>query len=226
MINYYEILEVSEKASKEVIEKAYKALAKKYHPDLNRDNLKEAEGKMKQLNEAFEVLIDDSKRANFDNILSKKRELEARKNHSSTAQNSSTSNSNNHSNKINNIADANKIAYSNNGYYTDNEGNFYVNTHNMDEKTKQKLQSKLQEKYLEAYDAYLRQHGYKLKYKWTFKRVMHVVLAIIIAIIIFTILFFIPPIHEYFVGLYEENIIIRDIVNLIVSFFKAIFSIF
>ena len=42
MINYYEVLEVSEKASKEVIEKAHKALAKKYHPDLNQDNLKEA----------------------------------------------------------------------------------------------------------------------------------------------------------------------------------------
>lgn len=56
MINYYEILEVSEKASKEVIEKAYKALAKKYHPDLNHDNPKDAETKMKQLNEALMFL--------------------------------------------------------------------------------------------------------------------------------------------------------------------------
>lgn len=128
--------------------------------------------------------------------------------------------------RVNNIADANKIAYSNKGYYTDNEDNFYVNTHNMDDKTRQKLQSKLQEKYLEAYDAYLRERGYKLKYKWTFKRVMHVILAVIIAIAIFTILFFIPPIHEYFVGLYEENAAIKIIVDLIISFFKAIFSIF
>ena len=60
MINYYEVLEVSEKASKEVIEKAHKALAKKYHPDLNQDNLKEAEQKMKEINEAFEVLMDFS----------------------------------------------------------------------------------------------------------------------------------------------------------------------
>ena len=47
MLNYYEVLEVSEKASKEVIEKAYKALAKKYHPDLNIDNKLEAEEIMK-----------------------------------------------------------------------------------------------------------------------------------------------------------------------------------
>ncbi len=224
MINYYEILEVSEKASKEVIEKAYKALAKKYHPDLNHDNPKEAEAKMKQLNEAFDVLIDDSQRANFDNILAKKRELEAQKKQQNTFYN--TAESNFTATRPANIAEANKISYSNNGYYTDRDGNFYVNTHNMDDKTKQKLQSKLQEKYLEAYDAYLRQHGYKLKYKWTFKRVMQVVLAIIIAIAIFTVLFFIPPIHEYFVGLYEENVVIRVIVNLISSFFKAIFSIF
>ncbi len=50
MVNYYEILEVSQKASKEVIEKAYKALAKKYHPDLNQDNKKEAEMKMQKIN--------------------------------------------------------------------------------------------------------------------------------------------------------------------------------
>ncbi len=218
MINYYEILEVSEKASKEVIEKAYKALAKKYHPDLNHDNPKDAETKMKQLNEAFDVLSDDSKRANFDNILAKKRNLEEMKKQSSNDISAQA--------RVNNIADANKIAYSNKGYYTDNEDNFYVNTHNMDDKTRQKLQSKLQEKYLEAYDAYLRERGYKLKYKWTFKRVMHVILAVIIAIAIFTILFFIPPIHEYFVGLYEENAAIKIIVDLIISFFKAIFSIF
>ena len=179
---------------------------------------------MKQLNEAFDVLIDDSKRANFDNILAKKRELEAQKKQQNTFYN--TAESNFTATRPANIAEANKISYSNNGYYTDRDGNFYVNTHNMDDKTKQKLQSKLQEKYLEAYDAYLRQHGYKLKYKWTFKRVMQVVLAVIIAIAIFTVLFFIPPIHEYFVGLYEENIVIRVIVNLISSFFKAIFSIF
>ena len=93
MINYYEVLEVSEKASKEVIEKAHKALAKKYHPDLNQDNLKEAEQKMKEINEAFEVLMDDSKRSNYDSILAKKREIEQRK-ASYSSQKTSSPNSN------------------------------------------------------------------------------------------------------------------------------------
>ena len=66
MANYYEILEVSEKASKEVIEKAYRVLAKKYHPDANPDNKAEAEAKFKEVNEAYEVLSDKDKRARYD----------------------------------------------------------------------------------------------------------------------------------------------------------------
>ncbi len=234
MVNYYEILEVSEKASKEVIEKAYKALAKKYHPDLNQDNKKEAEQKMKQLNEAYEVLISDEKRANYDSILEKKRELERRKaSRQSSSQSNTNSKSSSTSSSTNQSSDDiekqfsnyNTISYSN-GYYTDNEGNFYVNTSGMDEKTKKKLKEKLQERYLEAYDAYLRERGYKLKYKWTFKRIFQLILTIIVIIIVFTILFFIPPIHNMCIELYEENIVVRLLVNLVRSIFTSIFSIF
>lgn len=218
MINYYEVLEVSEKASKEVIEKAHKALAKKYHPDLNHDNSKEAEQKMKEINEAYEVLMDDAKRSNFDSVLAKKRELEQRK-----ASHSSESQSSNDLNKqFNNY---NKISYSN-GYYTDPNDNFFINTKNMDEKTRKKLQNKLQERYLEAYDSYLRERGYKLKYKWTFKRVCQVALAILITFLVCVVLFFIPPIHDYLVDLYNENIAIKLIVDLVRSIFSAIFSVF
>ena len=67
MKNYYEELEVSNKASKEVIEKAYKVLAKKYHPDTNTDeNKAQAEEKFKKLNEAYEVLSDAQKRSQYD----------------------------------------------------------------------------------------------------------------------------------------------------------------
>ena len=59
----YDILEVSEKASKEVIDKAYKVLAKKYHPDLQaEENKSKAEAKMKEINEAYNVLSDDASR--------------------------------------------------------------------------------------------------------------------------------------------------------------------
>jgi molecular chaperone DnaJ len=64
--DYYEILGVPRNASKEDIKRAYRRLAKKYHPDLNKDNPKEAEEKFKELSEAYEVLMDDEKRALYD----------------------------------------------------------------------------------------------------------------------------------------------------------------
>ena len=143
MINYYEVLEVSEKASKEVIEKAHKTLAKKYHPDLNQDNLKEAEQKMKEINEAFEVLMDDSKRSNYDSILAKKREIEQRKASYSSQKTSSLNSNQQTTDDLNKqFNNYNKISYSN-GYYTDPNDNFFINTKNMDEKTRKKLQNKL-----------------------------------------------------------------------------------
>ena len=65
--NYYDILEVNKNASPEIIEKAYKTLVKKYHPDLQDNNLKaEYEEKIKLINEAFEVLSNSEKRKNYD----------------------------------------------------------------------------------------------------------------------------------------------------------------
>ena len=70
METLYDILEVSRKASKEVIEKAYKTLAKKYHPDLQTpENKAIAEEKMKKINEAYSILSDESKRQEYDEKL-------------------------------------------------------------------------------------------------------------------------------------------------------------
>ncbi|MBS3137862.1 molecular chaperone DnaJ [Candidatus Woesearchaeota archaeon] len=63
--DYYEILGVSKNASKEEIKRAYKNLAKKCHPDLNKDN-PQASDKFKELNEAASVLGDDKKREHYD----------------------------------------------------------------------------------------------------------------------------------------------------------------
>src|SRR3989344_548110 len=63
--DYYQTLGVQKNASKEDIKKAYKRLAKKYHPDLNPGN-KDAEHKFKEINEAVSVLADDQKRSHYD----------------------------------------------------------------------------------------------------------------------------------------------------------------
>ncbi|OQZ03084.1 MAG: hypothetical protein B6D34_09535 [Candidatus Brocadia sp. UTAMX1] len=64
--DYYELLGIERTASKDEIKSAYRTLAKKFHPDLNKDNPKLAEEKFKEISEAYEVLIDDNKRAKYD----------------------------------------------------------------------------------------------------------------------------------------------------------------
>lgn len=65
--DYYDILGVSRDASQEEVSKAFKKIARKYHPDLN-PNDPEAERKFKDANEAYEVLKDPEKRKRYDNL--------------------------------------------------------------------------------------------------------------------------------------------------------------
>lgn len=64
-IDYYKLLEVDKKATSEEIKKAYRKLARKYHPDMNPDD-KEMHTKFQQINEANEVLSDPEKRKKYD----------------------------------------------------------------------------------------------------------------------------------------------------------------
>ena len=64
--DYYEVLGVNKNATDEELKKAYRKLAKKYHPDANPDNKEEAERKFKEVNEAYETLSDKQKRQMYD----------------------------------------------------------------------------------------------------------------------------------------------------------------
>lgn len=70
---YYSTLEVTESASAETIRGAYRYLAQRWHPDKNPDNRAESERITKELNEAFDVLSDSVRRAQYDQWLASRR---------------------------------------------------------------------------------------------------------------------------------------------------------
>ncbi len=64
--DFYDVLGLSKGASEEEVKKAYRKMARKHHPDLNKEKQEEAAEKMKEVNEAYEILSDSSKRQQYD----------------------------------------------------------------------------------------------------------------------------------------------------------------
>ena len=218
----YEVLEVSENASAEVIEKAYKVLAKKYHPDLQSEaNKKSAENKMKKINEAYDILGNEEKRKEYDKALEQEREEQRLKQEMELERQRIEKEQANQASYMNEYSDVN----------TKNETELQrqLREYEKDLKRKemqrmQKMQENLNREYENAYYNYLRSLGYKVKRRITKERVRDFFITIGVMVLIITALWFIPPTHDWLVSFYEENPILKAIIDVIVSVITGIFS--
>ena len=201
--NLYEILEIDKNASNEVIEKAYKTLVKKYHPDLQDDILKsEYENKLKQINDAYDTLSDPEKRELYNEYLTnlnKQNEnlINNLKNENQILKNklNELSNIYNNSYKNNNL---NNSINNNSTYY---QNNMYQQQSNYEEE----LNNAKQQAYHDAYIQDLKARGYKIKYKKTFKQSIKDFIALLLTILILFILWKIPFIHNYITSILIFN---------------------
>lgn len=206
MKNYYEILEVDRKASPEVIDKAYRTLVKKYHPDLQNENNKNLYAeKMKEINEAYDVLSDDYKKTTYDeqleNSLVSKTEYEK-----VIKENSELKHQLEHQ-----LEQRKTTVYEQPIQEQPQVGNTFSNMGRV-------LDNTIKQAYNDAYkDAYindLKNRGYKIKYKHDLKYYFKLIIYIAIIILIGILIYQIPPVKSYFTGLYNGNVYFKAIVDI------------
>ena len=207
--NYYEILEVNKNASPEIIEKAYKVLVKKYHPDLQEPDKKAFfEQKLKDINEAYEILSNNEKRTQYDIQLEEieKKQIENLYNENINLKNELNTIKDTSLKSNNNIQNNNyNIDYYNNIPRNDNT----INNNTINKYSKQP-----------KYDYNYKKLYYKNILKIKLRHFITNIIAIFIIICIFLILWQIPFIRNYLTDLYNDNIVIQTIVNFFKNFFN------
>lgn len=231
MNTFYDDLEVNKNASKEVIEKAYKTLAKKYHPDIQQSQQDKsiAEIKMKKINVAYDTLGDDSKKEIYDKQLQEQENEEKYKvaQESNSIKNNQTYETNNVSNYYQNQkteikSDKDKVANSN---FSSTWQSMYAKLNPREQKkVRNKIIRNANEEYRKQYEDYFRSLGYKVPQKWTLKRVLGILEAIGIMIIILIILWIIPPTRNLMKNFYDNNVFIKTLVNVVSTFVSVIWQ--
>ncbi|MCI8759936.1 MAG: J domain-containing protein [Clostridia bacterium] len=209
--NYYDILQVNKNASAEIIEKAYKTLAKMYHPDLQEEsNKKQAEEILKQINEAYEILSDSEKKKNYDAFLAKdedehlsnKMKNENDKSHvSSTTYNSTIS-----------IRDLHALQEQERLYKQKlQQDQFHQKQlqYKRDLAYQEQLQQARKQAYYDAYIQDLKNRGYKIRYKKSIKDYIKGLIGTIIVLFILFLLWKIPFIQNFILSFLEKYTILK-----------------
>ena len=206
MKNYYEILEVDRKASPEVIDKAYKTLAKKYHPDLQDENNKNIYAeKMKEINEAYDVLSNDYKKTTYDEEL--ENSLISKTEYEKVIKENS---------ELKHQLEYQLEQRKNTGYEQPIQeqsqvGNTFSNMGRVLDNT---IKQAYNDAYKDAYIKDLKDRGYKIKYKHDLKYYIKLFFCILCVIFICFLIYQIPPVKSYFTGLYNGNVYFKAIVDI------------
>lgn len=233
MKNYYELLEVSEKASSEIIKKAYTTLVKKYHPDLQPDDKKkEAEEKIKEINEAYEILSNNEKREQYDKKLQIQKLKDEQIKYAKT--NINNEYKNNFYQNANHDTSSNKVTKKvirrpsikkqRNPNYSKDYNNIineiYNNAYN----------EAYNRAYNQAYINSLKNMGYEIKYEITFKEKIKLAFSAILTILVLCIICFIlwqiPFIKNYFIGIYNDNSLFKFFIDLIFNIIDSFLELF
>ena len=192
MKNYYEILEVDKNASEEVIEKAYKTLAKKYHPDLQNNS--NCQDKMRQINEAYEILSNDFKRREYDEKIKRQ----------------SVS-----------IEEYNRIIQENNRLKKDLKR--VANQREMSQNQERLEEMSIMQRYYEQIKKATKQPQMRYERKKTkisLEKIKKIVIYIAILIVMGLVLAIVPFTRKFFINLYNNNVIIKLLVDTIVETFS------
>lgn len=167
---------------------------------------------MKEINEAYSILSDDEKRKKYDEELRVKREQEKEELHKNFAQGQSVN--------VHSKAEQSNLSESERRYRDMQRRRYEANL----QKEQMKMQKQMQEQYENLYYNYLRDFGYKIKEKWTWKKTKELIMALSIFFLIIYVLWLIPPTHNIMVNIYNSNILIKIIVDIVIGVFTAIYK--
>ena len=209
MKNYYEILEVDKNASQEVIEKAYRALAKKYHPDLQQGpKQQEYAGKMKIINQAYDVLSNDVKRQEYNQRLES--ETISREQHERIMQENYELRQ-----QINQMGNQQRYQQT----QQIEEGTIL----NMSRVLSEQMKAARKQAYYDAYIQDMKNRGYRIRYKRDWKYYFKLIKVIAITILVCFLIYQIPPIKNFFINLYNQNLVFQAIVDVFKNTFSSTF---
>lgn len=247
MVTLYDLLEVKDDSSKEEIETSYKSLIVEYatNPNLSDEENKENELIISKLKMAYEILIDDEKRKKYDASLAKKKAEALLQNVSIKQEENSPEEDVITQDKVEQYDETNEPfefsgnVEANQSYETSNdeEGELTKEEQkklrqaaqqefNANLKKAQKAEEEYQQAYNEAYNNYLRKMGYQVKEPWTLKRVKNIAIFAIAIIITCALIWIIPPTRNILISIYEENFIVKSLVDIVGMLINAILSIF